>query len=483
MRGAEIHRKRRPSGLSGFRDMLLVMALLYLVFVIYGSLVPLQFRSLPLEVAVAEFRNLPFLTLGIGSRADWVANLLLFIPLAFLWTAVLAIGRHLTFRVLSSLLVAAGCVALSFGIEFTQLYFPQRTVSQNDIMAESLGGFLGVMTWWLFGSRLSSWYEGWRLAHAPAELAERLAWGYLLAIYAYNLLPLDLTLSAVELFHKWREGKLHLIPFASLPAEPAAAVYELVVDSLLWAVLAFLWGIKHGASRLTPWQIVILSALLLEIMQLFVYSRVSDTTDLVTAAAGGALGAWAARYSIGETGSTAASPRLSGSTAWVFLLVVGWLGVLGTVFWYPFNFDANGMPLRERLDFLGRVPFAAYYFGSEFRAATEVLHKVLFFVPLGGFLAWWVTGLSWKWRSWAAFCAALVIFFSAMSIELGQVFLPEKIPDTTDAFLEMLGGAMGYLGGRVFFARIRPKSGKVARRARHGSGSAAAGKPSNLMNS
>lgn len=463
--------------MSGFRDMLLVMALLYLAFVIYGSLVPLQFRALPLDVAVAEFRNLPFLSLGIGSRADWVANLLLFIPLAFLWTAVFAIGRHPTVRLFASLLVAAGCIALSFGIEFTQLFFPQRTVSQNDIVAESLGGFLGVMTWWMFGSRLSSWYEGWRLVHAPAELAERLAWGYLLAIYAYNLLPLDLTLSAVELFHKWREGKLHLIPFASLPAESAAAVYELVVDSLLWAILAFLWGIKRSTSRLTPWQIVMLSALLLEIMQLFVYSRVSDTTDLVTAAAGGTLGTWAARYSLGESRSAAAPSRLTASTAWVFLLVVGWLGVLGAVFWYPFNFDTHTLPLRERLDFLGRVPFATYYFGSEFRAATEVLHKVLFFAPLGGLLAWWVTGLSWKWRSWAAFCAALIIFFSAMTIELGQVFLPEKIPDTTDAFLEMLGGTLGYLGVRVFFVRIRPKSGKVAKRARPGSGCAELGNP------
>ena len=57
---------------------------LYLVFVVYGSLVPLDFTPLPLDEAIERFRRIRFLNLGIGSRADWVANGLLMIPLAFL---------------------------------------------------------------------------------------------------------------------------------------------------------------------------------------------------------------------------------------------------------------------------------------------------------------------------------------------------------------------------------------------------------------
>ncbi len=449
------------------RRLLLWLALTYLVFVIYGSLVPLEYHAMPLDDAVAAFRNLPFLNLGIGSRADWVANLLLFIPLAFFWTAWLALGRGTLFGVLTSSVVAAACLALSLGIEFTQLFFPQRTVSQNDILAEALGGLLGIVAWWSLGHRVLAWYESWHRARAPADLAERLAWAYLVAIYAYSLLPLDLTLSAVELFHKWRAGHLHLIPFAALPTEPVAAIYELASDSALWAVLAVLWGLKGGRSRFSPWRMTMFSALLLELLQLFVYSRVSDVTDLITAAFGGVLGAWIAL----TLGANAETTRRQAVPAWLALvLACGWMGVLMGVFWYPFNFDTSGPPLHERLGFLARVPFVTYYFGSEFRAATEVLHKVLFFAPLGGLLAWWVSGLSWRWREWAGFAAILTLVAVALSIELVQVLLPGKVPDSTDAFLEILGGCAGYALVRLLLLRlktapIRPATaGRSARR-------------------
>jgi hypothetical protein len=50
------------------------LALAYAVFVVYGSLVPLEFRALPLDEAWSRFQHMPFLDLGLGSRADWVAN-------------------------------------------------------------------------------------------------------------------------------------------------------------------------------------------------------------------------------------------------------------------------------------------------------------------------------------------------------------------------------------------------------------------------
>ncbi|HBU29082.1 MAG TPA: hypothetical protein DEB56_05035, partial [Thiobacillus sp.] len=63
------------------RSLLWLAALAYSAFVLYGSLVPLEFRAIPWDEAVAQFAAMPFLRLGIGSRADWMANLLLFIPL------------------------------------------------------------------------------------------------------------------------------------------------------------------------------------------------------------------------------------------------------------------------------------------------------------------------------------------------------------------------------------------------------------------
>ena len=58
--------------------------LAYLAFVVYGSLVPLDFRPIPLDQAWLSFQQVPFLSLGVGSRADWVANGVLYVPLGFL---------------------------------------------------------------------------------------------------------------------------------------------------------------------------------------------------------------------------------------------------------------------------------------------------------------------------------------------------------------------------------------------------------------
>jgi glycopeptide antibiotics resistance protein len=104
-----------------------------------------------------------------------------------------------------------------------------------------------------------------------------------------------------------------------------------------------------------------------------------------------------------------------------------------------------------------------------------VFHKVLFFAPLGALLAWWVVGLPWLWRSYAAAASMMFILAAALAIELGQVLLPSKYPDTTDWFLESLGGILGYLLFRLVWARLitgsrkRGQSGAV-RRHRHGEG-------------
>ena len=272
------------------RALLWLAALLYSVFVIYGSLVPLEFHAIPWDEAVTRFTAIPFLNLGIGSRADWVANLLLFIPLTFMWMGALSAGGNRVRKVLASLVLLPAAAALSLGIEFTQLFFPQRTVSQNDIFAESLGGLIGILIWWGAGSHFVKWLQSWQQTHARSALAERLAWVYLAGVLFYNVLPLDLTISLVEIFHKWQDGKVNLIPFGHLPGDPAYAFYEIATDALIWSPLALLWRFDGTRSMGRAWGMTLAAAAMLEFMQLFVFSRISDVTDLFTAAVGAALG-------------------------------------------------------------------------------------------------------------------------------------------------------------------------------------------------
>lgn len=428
------------------RRLLWLIALVYTAFVVYGSLVPLEFRALPWDEAVAQFAAMPFLEPGMDSRVDWATNLLLFIPLSFLWMGALTAGAGLARTVLMALMLLPAAIALSFGIEFTQLFFHQRTTSQNDIFAESLGAVVGMLAWWGGGGRFLAWLHSWQQNPVRAALAERLAWAYLAIVLVYNVLPLDLTISPVEIFHQWQNGMLNLVPFGRLPADAAYALYELATDVLIWVPLALLWRLDGTRSAWRAWGMAFGTAALLEFVQLFVYSRVSDVTDLFTAAAGAALGVWAGGRLAARVAPVSQMPARS---VWLpFALAAGWAALLLIVFWFPFDFRIDGAFVKSRLDFVQRVPFEVYYAGTEYRAVTEMLRKTLFFAPLGGLLAWGVACQPWRWRAPLFVLAMLVLAGLPAVIEGGQLMLPHKIVDLTDWLLAWLGGLAGYAAAR-----------------------------------
>lgn len=437
------------------RRHLLLLAAGYLIFVVYGSLVPLDFRPVPLAEAFARFSEIPYLNLGIGSRADWVANILLFVPLAFVWLGVLWHRWNAAARVLASLAVLLAAVALSIGIEFTQIFFPPRTVSQNDILAESLGALIGVVVWWLWGPRLVGWLQGHRSAQGAGDWAQRLLYVYLFGLFAYSLLPLDLTLSPVELFHKWREGRIVLLPFVGLPRDPVQAIYDVLTDIAIWVPAGFVWqrAFRAPARALRN---VLLAAAGLEFLQLWVYSRVSDVTDILTALIGGSVGVWAARRWFSRGANEAVSPSRSSPR----ILAAGlgaaavWTAVLAVVFWYPYDFRLEAGFLRERLHVLANVPFTAYYYGTEFRAITEVLHKSLFFLPLGAALGAAVSAFPPGGRRRFVMAAAIAVIVGvSVAVEAGKLLIPSKHFDWSNVLLETIGGCAGL----VMVAMLRRK--------------------------
>ena len=118
------HPSTNPFDIPSARFSLLALAATYTLFVIYGSLVPLNYQHHSWQEAFEAFRNIRYLNLGIGSRADWVANILLFVPLAFLWLGTLWHSKNIVWRVVATLSVLLACSGLRLGIEFTQIFFP-----------------------------------------------------------------------------------------------------------------------------------------------------------------------------------------------------------------------------------------------------------------------------------------------------------------------------------------------------------------------
>ncbi len=442
-------------------NILVYTGLAYLVFVIYGSLVPLDFHYRSWDDAWQAFKSTPYLDLGISSRADWVANILLFIPLAFIWQGILWPRNSLGLKLLSSFVVLMFALMLDVGIEFTQLYFPPRTVSLNDIYAETLGGCLGVALWWGVGERLVAWLERWMSARDDSGLAQRLLYLYFFGLFAYNLLPLDLTLSPVEIFHKWREGRVILIPFGYAFDNPQQALYSLISDVVTWMPVAFLWRLSGKRSALSIWLYAVAAAVLLEFLQLFVYTRISNVTQIITAGLGAALGLLLANFFYKSERTVSNSSQGSSVLrvmAWAAATLF-WSGVIVTVFWYPFDFHYSRESVVRHLPDMLKVPFVDYYYGTEYRAITEVMHKMMFFFPLGVLLAFGVSQIRhFLWRSIASWCAVLTVAVFAFGIELGQLLLPGKYADITDCVLEFMGGWSGYVVAAVMIARFKKTS-------------------------
>lgn len=107
--------------------------LAYLVFVFYGSWVPLKFHYMPLTDAWLAFRSLPFFEQSIQSATDWATNFLLLIPLTFLLAQRILSPHKRTARlVLRLLIVGFGVfIACTLGVQPAVLSATDRVAERH----------------------------------------------------------------------------------------------------------------------------------------------------------------------------------------------------------------------------------------------------------------------------------------------------------------------------------------------------------------
>src|SRR5271156_2187746 len=177
--------------------------LLYALIVVYASIVPgpLGFHFVPRDPQEVwrAFLATRFLDNDSGQRPDWIANLLMMVPLGLLATGALGTGRHLAARVIGTTLALLLGVGFVLAVKYAQMYFPPRTVSLNYIIAQSIGVGLGVAL--LHPLRAAAP----RIA-AATDAASRLRLLLdvaILGFVAFALFPYDITLSARDLAHRF----------------------------------------------------------------------------------------------------------------------------------------------------------------------------------------------------------------------------------------------------------------------------------------
>ncbi len=434
----------------------LILLAIYFGFVVYGSLVPLEFRYVPFEQAVRIFRKIPYLHIGIQSRSDLVANFLLFIPLTFFAMGALTRENRRRAKPLIALATAAAAAMISVSVEFAQIYFPGRTTSQNDIFAETAGGIAGIVLWFCFGGRITRWARSLWAEQAKDRLAVKILTGYVVLLIIYQMLPFELTISLVEVYHKWKASGVNIFPFCD---PGGVAAYTIVSKVAVMIPTGYLLMLLQRRRRYRIYRAVVqvcVLAALIEAAQLFVINRYSSSTDVVLGAFGGLLGAVAAVL----FGPAASRPVLETDFwrrrgMWIKLIATAALVAgIGWEKWYPFDFcwPAEGLATGARR--ILAVPLARQYLMPEFLALSQVVRELTAFFILGMLLR----SLSAPSGKTGKIVGVLVVVVLAVVFEFVQVFLASRTADLTAMIISGAGGVMGiWLFGRFVNIFLKTK--------------------------
>jgi glycopeptide antibiotics resistance protein len=342
------------------------------------------------------------------------------------------------------ILVWPWCVAFSASVEFLQLFFPDRTCSGSDIIAQGLGSLTGMLVWLAVGDRLVHRFRLVWQGDRIGGTAGRILFAYVGLLGLVMWLPLDLTLSPAELYHKNLEAKakMVLVPFEEITQPGGAGFAVKRRDWLELAGLYSLAGMLAAGINRWPWNTSrglggvawrgALLALTMEAGQLFVMSRTTSVTDVLVGTLG-VLAGWGVVRAIRPTQGRGLSLNLG------LLLGQAWIGLLLAVNWLPFDFDASIM--RRRLSEVNWVPFATQYEKNYMNALEEAMTKTLLFAPLGAVVA--AMGLRRIIRKRTAIALGVLV---AAIIEAGQLALPSRIAGPTDL---IFGGVGSWLGASV----------------------------------
>jgi len=428
------------------RRLLLKALTAYLIFVVYGSLVPFEYHYLPMADAWQSFRHIRLLDLGVASRADLLANFVLYVPLGFLGVGCLAAGAAGRLkRAIVAVFVVVACSALAIAIEFTQLYFAPRTVSLNDIYAEILGTVFGVGTWLTTSAAatraLTAVREGGRTAVRAMLVL------YLVAYYALALFPYDFLLSAAEYHWKSVGNNVGWIEAISACSSTANCAGVLMAETAFVVPIGLMLNLVLRAETRTRFGITLATGIMLgvsiELLQFAIASGVSQGISVLTRVLGVLLGLLV----YGLTGLTwlwaiqrhrLLRPTVAAATV-AYLSLTAWLVWEGHGDWIGFDY---GLDRIQEINFL---PFYYHYYTSEPVALANLLYNAALYLPYG-FMVWLWYLPQLRLNSGLKRVPAMILGgLAAAVIETGKLFLSATHPDPTNVLIGMFSAWTGFL--------------------------------------
>jgi len=383
------------------------------------------------------WRSIPWLSLGVFHRADWVANALAVLPAGVLAAAAVDWGRSTNWQLMvAAPIIAFGLALIVIGIELVQVWFPPRTISLNDIAAGFIGAALGPAIWALGGNFFERAIT--RFLTLP-RFSDRLAWLcaiWIFGVVLYSVLPLDVVLSPTEWRERLASGRIQCVPFAG-GVGSTSKLLDLLLSVVRMVPVGIYFALR-GSRRSSKWALWMLP-IGLEAIQLPVYSKFVTGTAVI----GGWVGGWFGFYSAKNLG------RFEWLVRWPAFWGLGWSAALvvavalllsGAEEWLQ-----DPILLQNRMDGAWSAPLVKYYAGSEYSAYTVMLEKLTLFGAVGAACCGWTNTVSPRHRRSIFWLSLITATAAGIFIEWIQVYLPPLVPDFSDVTVYVFGYAVGYV--------------------------------------
>ncbi len=433
----------RQHAYSWMGPLLWMLSIASTVLLVYASLVPLTYQPLSWNETFSSWEKIPWLQLALYNRSDWIANALVVMPPAFLWCGAIDYGRPTRWLVwfAAPFVVVAMC-ALVVGIEGLQVWFPPRTVSQNDIAAGCVGAVLGVLAWLFAGRMLLGAIESFARIESVSGRVQWFVAAAAIGCLLYTVYPFDFVLSRNEFKEKIQLGRLGWGVGWNTKQEFMLFVKGNIIAGLKVAP----FGIWLALTRKDkfPWLSIPLLALFLEAIQIPIYTKYATFSEGVFGAVGGWLG-W-----IGTRVWMVVWQRLQHGWIWAYGIALYAIVLVVAFNWRFEEVLRQEEVLWQRWQDSFSWPLVKYYYTSEYSAFSNLVGKLGAFSVLGGLFAMWSWIVYGRPNTVSFWMGVFLAGTLGVLIEGMQIFLPPIIPDINDVFTYILGYAIGFgLGGMI----------------------------------
>jgi VanZ family protein len=412
-----------------------ILAAMYGLTILYCSLMlgPDGLHYVPLSAAEAwqRFRAIHFVDNASDQRADWIANAIMTIPLAYFVNGALGPDSRRGPKTGRAWIAVFICIVFILAAKYAQLFFPPRTVTLNYIVAQSLGAALGVALFRFAHQRL---YPVVRAMYQDGDGLVVVLGTYTLLLAAFTLMPFDIALSPGDLGARFADLSLSILPGSG--HHPIYRAGLVLADVVTMIPVGMFLAVSERELSFQPllWRGVGFVSVV-TILSLFVLSATPFVLSLISRPVGVALGIefvlWLKGKDLWKRHYRYARYVPIALPAYIALLI--WGNGLLTGGWLSVDQATAALDPRRLL------PLWSLYIVAKVQAAQTVVTTLALFAPVGAMI-WLKRGF---WARGAGF-SAVFAFVLSLSIEIGRSMKPGLTPEFAEPFVAAAGAALTF---------------------------------------